>query len=52
MEISYKIVKDGYPIRLWKAIVDINAPPVDVLRRFVKERYSILLVQQREPLLF
>jgi len=39
VEISYKTVKDGYPIRLWKAVVDVNATPVDVLRRFVKERH-------------
>ena len=44
VEISYKTVKDGYPIRLWKAVVDVNATPADVLRRFVKERYDVVFV--------
>ncbi|XP_065058049.1 stAR-related lipid transfer protein 13-like isoform X1 [Rhopilema esculentum] len=39
VEVSYKTVKDGYPIKLWKAVVEINASPTDILRRFVKERH-------------
>ncbi len=38
VEISYKKVNDGYPIRLWRAVVEVNASPKDVLKRIIKER--------------
>eukprot|EP00794_Sanderia_malayensis_P006972 gene6972-7757_t len=39
VELSYKKVNDGYPIRLWRAVVEVNASPRDVLKRFIKERH-------------
>lgn len=38
VEISYKKVKDGYPLRLWRCVVEVNATPDDVIRRILYER--------------
>lgn len=38
VEISYKKVKDGYPLRLWRCVVEVNASPDDVIRRILYER--------------
>ena len=38
VEISYKKVKDGYPLRLWRCAVEVNANPDDVIRRILYER--------------
>ncbi|XP_076318781.1 uncharacterized protein LOC143229842 isoform X2 [Tachypleus tridentatus] len=38
IEVSYKKVDDGYPLRLWKVSVDIEAPPLEVLNRVLRER--------------
>ena len=38
VEISYKKVKDGYPLRLWRCVVEVNANPDDVIRRILYER--------------
>ena len=39
IEISYKKVRDGYPLRLWKATTEIDAEPDAVMKRIVHERY-------------
>ncbi|KAJ7356191.1 Dynein light chain Tctex-type [Desmophyllum pertusum] len=39
VEISYKKVKDGYPLRLWRCVVEVNASPDDVIRRILYERH-------------
>jgi hypothetical protein len=39
IEISYKKVRDGYPLRLWKATTEIDAEPDAIMRRIVYERY-------------
>ncbi|XP_022788234.1 stAR-related lipid transfer protein 13-like isoform X4 [Stylophora pistillata] len=39
VEISYKKVKDGYPLRLWRCVVEVNAEPEDIIRRILYERH-------------
>lgn len=39
VEISYKKVKDGYPLRLWRCTVEVDAKPEDVIRRILYERH-------------
>lgn len=39
VEISYKKVKDGYPLRLWRCVVEVNAKPEDIIRRILYERH-------------
>ncbi|XP_013792584.2 uncharacterized protein LOC106476469, partial [Limulus polyphemus] len=38
IEVSYKKMDDGYPLRLWKVSVDVEAPPLEVLNRVLRER--------------
>ena len=38
VDVSYKKVGDGHPLRLWKCAVDVEAPPVEVLNRVLRER--------------
>ena len=38
-EVSYKKVDDGHPLRLWKCCIDVEAPPIEVLNRILRERY-------------
>ena len=38
IEVAYKKVRDGHPLRLWKCCVDVEAPPVEVLNRVMRER--------------
>ena len=38
IEVAYKKVRDGHPLRLWKCCVDVEAPPVEVLNRVLRER--------------
>jgi hypothetical protein len=39
VEVSYKKVADGHPLRLWKVAAEVEAPPVDVLHRIIRERH-------------
>ena len=39
IDLSYKKVGDGHPLRLWKCSCDVEAPPVEVLNRVLRERY-------------
>ncbi|XP_076262663.1 rhoGTPase activating protein isoform X2 [Rhynchophorus ferrugineus] len=39
VEIAYKKVADGIPLRLWKVTADIEAPPLEVLHRLIRERH-------------
>ncbi|KAJ8970000.1 hypothetical protein NQ314_001429, partial [Rhamnusium bicolor] len=39
VEISYKKVADGLPLRLWKVSAEIEAPPSEVLHRVLRERH-------------
>ena len=38
VDVAYKKVGDGHPLRLWKCAVDVEAPPVEVLNRVLRER--------------
>uniref|UniRef100_A0A8C6ZJM2 StAR-related lipid transfer protein 13 n=1 Tax=Nothoprocta perdicaria TaxID=30464 RepID=A0A8C6ZJM2_NOTPE len=38
-ELAYKKVGDGNPLRLWKASVEVEAPPSVVLNRVLRERH-------------
>ncbi|XP_072039854.1 rho GTPase-activating protein 7-like [Amphiura filiformis] len=39
VEVAYKKVGDGHPLRLWKCSVEMDAPPADILHRVLKERH-------------
>ncbi|KAJ8949155.1 hypothetical protein NQ318_012903 [Aromia moschata] len=39
VEIFYKKVADGLPLKLWKVSADIEAPPSEVLHRILRERH-------------
>ncbi|GJQ82165.1 hypothetical protein Trydic_g3619 [Trypoxylus dichotomus] len=39
IEISYKKVADNHPLRLWKVYLEVDASPIDVFNRIVKERH-------------
>ncbi|XP_066152950.1 stAR-related lipid transfer protein 13 [Euwallacea fornicatus] len=56
VEIAYKKVADGIPLRLWKVTAEIEAPPFEVLHRILRERHiwdlelrSSKIVIQLEP---
>ncbi|XP_066438976.1 stAR-related lipid transfer protein 13 isoform X2 [Eleutherodactylus coqui] len=38
-DLAYKKVGDGNPLRLWKASVEVEAPPSVVLNRLLRERH-------------
>ena len=38
VDVSYKKVGDGHPLRLWRCTVDVEAPPNEVLNRVLSER--------------
>ncbi|CAG9855132.1 unnamed protein product [Phyllotreta striolata] len=37
--VFYKKVADGMPLRLWKVVADIEAPPAEVAHRILRERH-------------
>lgn len=39
VELSYKKVDDGHPLKLWKVSTEIEAPPIEVLHRILRERH-------------
>lgn len=39
VEIFYKKVADGLPLRLWKVSAEVEAPPSEVLHRLLRERH-------------
>ncbi|ELT92701.1 hypothetical protein CAPTEDRAFT_219638 [Capitella teleta] len=39
VEVAYKKALDGHPLRLWKACIDVEAPPVELLNRVLRERH-------------
>ena len=41
VDVSYKKVGDGHPLRLWKSTVEVEAPPNEVLNRVLNERYHL-----------
>ncbi|KAK3599497.1 hypothetical protein CHS0354_006631 [Potamilus streckersoni] len=38
-DVSYKKVGDGHPLRLWKATIEVEAPPMEVMTRVLNERH-------------
>ena len=49
IEVSYKKVHDGNPLRLWKCSTEIEAPPVEVLHRIVNGWFTTLSGQLPIP---
>lgn len=39
VEMAYKKVADGHPLRLWRISAEVEAPPVEVLHRILRERH-------------
>lgn len=39
IDISYRKVGDGHPLRLWRCIIEVNATPAEVLHLITKERH-------------
>ncbi|XP_051881934.1 stAR-related lipid transfer protein 13-like isoform X2 [Pristis pectinata] len=39
IELAYKKVGDGHPLRLWKVSIEVEAPPSVVLNRVLRERH-------------
>lgn len=38
VEISYRKVGDGHPLRLWRVVTEVEAPPSEVLHHITAER--------------
>ncbi|XP_043483890.1 rho GTPase-activating protein 7 isoform X2 [Leptopilina heterotoma] len=38
VEVAYKKVGDGHPLRLWRVSTDVEAPPNELLNRVLRER--------------
>ncbi|XP_023239294.1 rho GTPase-activating protein 7-like isoform X1 [Centruroides sculpturatus] len=39
VEIAYKKLTDRHPLRLWKVSVEVEAPPIELLNRILRERH-------------
>ncbi|KAF8784362.1 rho GTPase-activating protein 7-like isoform X2 [Argiope bruennichi] len=39
VELAYKKLSDGHPLKLWKVTTEIEAPPVELLNRILRERH-------------
>lgn len=39
VEVAYKKVGDGHPLRLWRVATEVEAPPQEVLRRVLRQRH-------------
>ena len=40
VDIAYKKVGDGHPLRLWRCITEVEGPPKDVMDYIIKQRAS------------
>ena len=40
VEVGYRKVGDGHPLRLWKVMTEVEAPPIELLNRVLRERYK------------
>lgn len=40
VEMSYKKVGDGHPLRLWRVSTEVEAPPQELLQRVLRERHT------------
>lgn len=41
VEVCYRKVGDGHPLRLWKVATDVEAPPTELLNRVLRERFVL-----------
>ncbi|KAJ9585423.1 hypothetical protein L9F63_002770, partial [Diploptera punctata] len=39
VEMAYKKVGDGHPLRLWRVSTEVEAPPLELLQRVLRERH-------------
>ncbi|XP_054270590.1 rho GTPase-activating protein 7 isoform X2 [Macrosteles quadrilineatus] len=39
VDMAYKKVGDGHPLRLWRASTEVEAPPTELLHRVLRERH-------------
>uniref|UniRef100_A0A2P2I3D8 Rho GTPase-activating protein 7-like n=1 Tax=Hirondellea gigas TaxID=1518452 RepID=A0A2P2I3D8_9CRUS len=39
LEVIYRKVGDGHPLRLWKVTAEVEAPPAELLNRVLRERH-------------
>nr|CAD7394720.1 unnamed protein product [Timema cristinae] len=39
VDVAYKKVGDGHPLRLWRVSTEVEAPPLEVLQRVLRERH-------------
>lgn len=39
VEVAFKKLGDGLPLRLWRCAVEVEAPPVELLTRILRERH-------------
>lgn len=39
VEMAYKKVGDGHPLRLWRVTTEVEAPPEELLHRVLRERH-------------
>lgn len=39
VEIAFKKVRDGHPLRLWRVCTEVEAPPKELLYRILRERH-------------
>lgn len=39
VEMAYKKVGDGHPLRLWRVSAEVEAPPTELLHRVLRERH-------------
>lgn len=42
VELCCKKVGDGHPLRLWRATTDIEAPPQEVMQRYISLAINII----------
>ena len=49
LELAYRKVGDGHQLRLWRSVVEVEAPPAEVLHRLLRQRhaYDLRLVKWR-----
>lgn len=40
VDVAYRKVGDGHPLRLWKVSTEVEAPPGELLQRVLRERHS------------
>ena len=39
VEVGYRKVGDGHPLRLWKVTTEVEAPPYELMNRVLRERF-------------